>query len=460
MPSSNTIENLRGFLCTDNVPQSSSQISLALTDTETLRGDVPVTSDLPGSYADNFEEHILRGGCEERHLRFSPTNRYDEFDQVTLNSDILHCGKTVLGKDISVFNVKRDFIVAKELFRNDMYLFLSKESFKQFKELKLRKASHGDLLKVGSNHSITHPEREIQILPVLKLHFPHFASIRKNTPYLVFKGYRSLQTSPNHHSGAYGAERFNSEFETFDFCSVQFKNFYKIRRYILEFTPIGEQPFKVLVFQHNFKPFADFIYQGTRFRICGTSTTENASSYTADLRLCALDDSMASLCDAIVDRPAKLELSSLRRKKSSLSHGCGNPYPDPNSKLLQDKRIVSVQDSHCFHPKGVPPFGSFRKAELYGEGNLVPKKISEVAKFETYQDGTEIEGDLNGIHSLDSDSLVLNCIMLALRETHATFNSESTNGGMKMPMETLTHYNMDFSKARPPNSRFRVAAKT
>ena len=70
---------------------------------------------------------------------------------------------------------------------------------------------------------------------------------------------------------------------------------------------------------------------------------------------------------------------------------------------------------------------------------LLPKKYSESGKFEVYQDGLSLpDQDIDSTLSVDTDVLVLNCILLSLREAgirsanRGATNSVGLSPGLRM----------------------------
>lgn len=65
---------------------------------------------------------------------------------------------------------------------------------------------------------------------------------------------------------------------------------------------------------------------------------------------------------------------------------------------------------------------------LYGNDsiNFIPKKFSDTGKIEIYQDNSNCTEDANSTLSIDLDSLVINCILLTLRESNIRNSVKTT----------------------------------
>lgn len=398
----------------------------------------------------------------------------------------------VMDRKLSAYNYKRLVVFVGGMLKSDVFIFPTVASFKLFKQLrtnikKERKSSviiydsNGDIKKVTSSNGINKNEYanpdggndEVidernhiipisykikgQGLPILRMHLPYMSTFRKNTPYLIFKKFKEVPSAPNP-----GDPKQNDiDFETFDYCNVYLKYSLNYRRFILEFYPNTASCFKVVMFESTFKPFADFNYKGTRFRVIGTTiSTGLVCEYNPHMRLLIIDDDEPSLCDGIVNK--KPSSGFMKLKKSSnheeyVEFDINDPAtyvnPIPNAKFVDEDGF-----SNCCHhratfiPNNLPPFGCYKDASLYKGQNssLIPKKYYEIGKAEIYQDLQSLspqsttssspshgnnespvsEEFLNSTFSMDQDTLVLTVIMSTLREVNVKNANKSSGSPM------------------------------
>ena len=350
----------------------------------------------------------------------------------------------ILDKGLTDFTIKRLFILVNGMLKHNMYIFPSDESFELFKSLRLnikkdRKNlivvydQHGTIKKVSSTikrEDLTYDDIIIDDrphiipldqklkglgLPLFKVTVPHLSSFRKNTPFIIFKKYKEVPSAPDSNS------QDEIEFETFNFCLVYSKYFQNYRRFIFEFHPTNKPSFKLLMFQSNFRPFADFTYKNTRFRVIGPSMILGVvQHYNPHMRLLIVDENKPSLLDDVINK--KLSTGFMKKKSSDICPSFDMNDPDtfinpiPNNSFANE--IGSSQfPQPLFISNDLPPFGSFKDSILYQNAQLLPKKYSEVGKIQIYQDKDTVQGnDLNSTLSVDIDSLVILCIMHTLRE--------------------------------------------
>ncbi|KAG7194262.1 uncharacterized protein KQ657_004989 [Scheffersomyces spartinae] len=335
-------------------------------------------------------------------------------------------------------------------------------------------------------------------LPLFKVQVPYLSSFRKNAPFVVFKRFREVPLPPvygqkvvvdegalyadddmdintqtaiskDHKANAQvtessrrrhsdlGGRKSESEspvslqdndYETYDYCTVHVKYFQHCRRYILQFNPENEPLFSVLVFQHNFKPFADFLYKNTRFRVYGTPiVTGYLVNYNPTLKLMIVDPDSPSLVDEIINKKQEFDLKSLikRKRSSSISEnsnsgiainpvdkrveGMDNPYPGASNGLIYlDYLSATSHTSSSLVANKLPTFGIFKDVMIYDveEDNfrIIPKKYTEIGKIETYQElnnnrstsAQPFQESLSSSKSVDTDTLVLTAVMLTLHE--------------------------------------------
>ena len=282
-------------------------------------------------------------------------------------------------------------------------------------------------------------------LPIFKIHAPYLSSFRKNSPYLIFKKYREIPLRPSLHDRPDNENAdILTSYEAYVFCTVYVKHFYDVRRYILNFSPVGKKRFRVIIFQNNFRPFADFNYKNTRFRVLGTSLScVYVTNYSPVMKLMIIDNDKPSLCDNIINKKAGFEILSIMKQKKKYPSDnsteesddpnnditLSNPYPDPKNPLLVDlASSLRISGKHAFLSRSMPPFGLFKDSIAYDDDSVkfIPKKFSNVGRVEIYQDNSNLIEDPNSTLSIDLDSLVMNCILLTLRESNIRNSVKTT----------------------------------
>ncbi|CAH6722326.1 hypothetical protein CLIB1444_09S01090 [[Candida] jaroonii] len=443
--------------------------SIPLSETETLNGDRDHLHrlELQNTYVENFNSYlpfVLRRLRLHQHENQSlgdgtiiePNANFDDDDDLpTILDEPIDdpYGTTIMENNISRYSVKREFIIVNEFIKHNTYVFPSIESFELFRKLrnqnkKQRKNSittydneeekynvirghetAGNSIIDDRNHIVpVEFKLEGQGLPIFRVSVPYMSNFRKNSPFIVFHKFKEIPNPPGNE---------DEEFETYPFCLVTLKRFQEIRRYTFEFPEYG---FRVISFQHNFRPFADFNYKSTRFRVLGTNVISAfALNYNPSLKLLVIDEGKVSLCDSVINRKPGFEISSIIKKKqvkveedvSGLDPAdYPNPYPAPDNPLLEDSYFqyynstgyTNVRD---YIPNDLPPFGNFLDALVYKDRlNLIPKKYSEVGKIETYQDP---HGDVNSTKSSSIDDMVLLCILMTYRESSIRANARPSN---------------------------------
>lgn len=448
--------------------------SAALSETETLAYTRQQRFDLQECYQDNFTSYlpflIRRLRIErQRHQQQMNGNTqhevepmdFDDSDEETVASVTDSPYTPIMTRPIEQYNYKRTMIVVTEFIKHSTYVFADAESFKLFKQLrsinkKMRKNSlivydtnsndikrvrgrasfsegdkHNDDTVVDTRQHIIPLEYKLQGrgLPFFKIVVPYMSSFRKNVPHMIFRKYREVPHKPS-----MPASDEQENFETYDFCTVYVKTFQQFKRYTLHFAPADQPLFKMLVFQNNFRPFTDFKYRDTRFRVLGSSTaTPFIVNYNPELKLFILDQNQPSLVDKLVNKSAGLDLRAIVKRRGSVtddtsgqmqsgsSNELVNPVPDPNSEVLQDNdagfiRVVKQN----YIPGDMPPFGRFLDSCVYSSDSLIlPKKYSEAGRIELYQNPAEIAHlDFSSTLAVDLDLLVLSTIMLILRESN------------------------------------------
>lgn len=453
----------------------SDQVSVALSEADTLRYTKQQRLRLQESYNENFTAYIPFLAQQLRqHQR-----RTDVRDDVFKEDDISDDDKTVtlqsltpmiMGKDTQRFEFKRTMVVVSELIKNTIYVFPSRDLFQKFKELRLKSKSlrknsailydgEGNIRKIAksgkdefesqgtvdSRNHIIPLEYKIKGvgLPLFKVLVPYMLNFRKKVPYMIFRRYREVPNPP-----ARVGEEEDEKFELYNFCTIHFKAFHLFKRYTLQFTPQGEEPFKIIVFQNNFTPFTDFNYLGTRFRITGSSlATAYLMSYIPQLKLYVLDDTQPSLCDNLVNK--KLGSDFLKKKEGddfspqtyASPEDFPNPVPSSDNQLLRDEDWCNSRTSKLpYVPTNMPPFGMFLDSCIYNDEMLfLPKRYSEIGMVEAYQDtATFPNPDVNTTYSVDTDSTVFTIIFIMLRETSIRTTNRTSNASMMGRMSALT----------------------
>ncbi|KAG2734341.1 hypothetical protein G9P44_002347 [Scheffersomyces stipitis] len=398
--------------------------------------------------------------------------------------------RQIMGKHTSLFNVKREYVIVGELMKSSNYVFPSRESFELFKQLrnnskKIRKGSvitydsagtirkmsnvtKEDIKEATSSHEVVDERNHLVPLeyklkglgmPLFRTFVPYLSSFKKNSPFMVFAKYREIPLKPvldaNGKDISIDKDTDPDNYETYPFCTVNSKFFQNVRRFIFHFHMNGEKPdFKVIMFCNNMKPYADFNYKGTRFRVIGPATTTiYLMSYNPNMRLLVIDDDQPSLCDNIINKRPGFELSSLLKKKKLPNKTNGttpdsgisgpvkfdennpntfvNPYPNPKNPLIKELSMAVTVKGYVSN--NLPPFGAFKDSMLYdNQHGLLPKKYNELAKVELYQDSVsrQIE-DMNSTLSTDLDTQVLFCVMAVLREVSVRNSSRvNASGGV------------------------------
>ncbi|KAF8002422.1 hypothetical protein HF325_003387 [Metschnikowia pulcherrima] len=262
-------------------------------------------------------------------------------------------------------------------------------------------------------------------LPLFKIVVPYMSTFRRKTPYMIFRRYLE-KPKPPIESEAIDDEQF----ETYDFCTVHLKNSQHYKRYKFMFRPANAPEFTIFAFQNNYRPFADFNYKETRFRVFGTSITmAYLTHYNPELKLHVLDGDQPSLMDNLIEKNAENSMFKGRGDVNDAhlrvqSEEVGmpeleNPVPNPSNPIIRSNIDgTGISNRHSI-PNEMPPFGRFLDACEYMKSSpIIPKKYSEVGKIDVYQNPREMStSDYLSSLSVDLDSLVLSTIILALRET-------------------------------------------
>lgn len=467
-------------------PNLSPQSSRALSETETLNNDQFHHFDLQDTYADNFDRYlpfVLR----RARLNHDPNDFIQPEDLVEDNDDQPTMldqpldepgpASTIMDRASVNYNTKRHFIVATSFIKNNTYVFPSQQSFDLFKTLRANAKKHrkssttiydnqGQLRLIDRTTSLDESRATVDPrphsipvdyklqglgLPLFKVHVPYMSNFRKNTPFIIFKRYYEHPPPPPTND-TNDNDDDDDDFELYPFCTVNIKKFESVKRYTFVFTPNANNPqdcFRVVAFQHCFKPFTDFVYKNTRFRILGTALiTAYALNYNPVLKLAIVDSDKPSLCDDIVNKPPGFDfLTVIKPNKKrpvdppqqNVSHldpqDYPNPHPAPENPLLEDSSYQlyggSIFNTRDYIPNRLPPFGTFKDAMAYSDSlNFIPRKYSEAGFVEVYQDRREMNGDENSTKSVNIDELVLTCVLLTLRENALRSTARPSNSSL------------------------------
>lgn len=454
--------------------------SAALSETETLAQTKQHRLDLQDCYQDNFTGYLpflIRQLRRERQRQQEMVASVPQdvavslSDEATVASSVDSPYAPIMRRSLDVYNYKRTMIVATEFIKHITFVFADAEAFTLFKHLrsnnkKLRKNS--TIIYDGTTHEIKRirgrsvSEGEGTIdgqddlvvdtrqhlipleyklkgagLPLFKIVVPYMSSFRKKVPYMVFKRYKEVPDEPHPGDGD-----DTEKFETYDFCTVYLKTFQHYKRYTMELTVPGQPPLRLLAFQNNFRPYTDFEYKNTRFRVLGSAiATAYMMNYNPELKLFILDDDMPSLIDNLVNKPPGVDLKALMKRRGSTSEHSttrsseevDNPVPDPQSPIILENETGFMRVRRLnYIPSDMPPFGQFLDSCSYCEDLLLlPKKYSEVGKLDLYQNPAEIEdSDYSSTLSVDMDLLVLLSVLLVLRETNLRSSNRYTNASL------------------------------
>ncbi|KAK6204296.1 uncharacterized protein RJT21DRAFT_116683 [Scheffersomyces amazonensis] len=420
-------------------------------------------------------------------------------ESITLDPQV--ATNLILNKSTSKFNLKREAIIVTEFMKNNAYVFPNSESYELFKQLrnnvkKDRKNSvivydkGGDIRRLSnvkrddfneqnqSDFIIDDRSHIIPLsyklkglgLPLFKIYVPYMSSFRKNAPFMIFKKYREIPLKPvkqdyeNNGRSKYSKEieketNEADNYESYNFCIIHSKYFQKVRRFIFSFKYIERDgtvdQFKIIMFLNNSKPYADFNYKNTRFRVIGPAVPSGyIANYNPHLRLLVIDDDKPSLCDDLVNKKPGFEISKIIKRRNSDSSTSEdsensvspsdtvvigsttyvNPYPNPQSTLMKDSPFLNTGTTpkQSYVSDKLPPFGAFKDSILYlrEPSNILPKKYSEAGRIEVYQDNSILSESLASTFSYDIDTLVLTCIFSTLREVSIRNSNKATSNNI------------------------------
>ncbi|QFZ25518.1 hypothetical protein EJF18_10614 [Clavispora lusitaniae] len=472
----------------DSTPGLSRSVSPALSDTETLAYTKTQRLQLQETYAENFSVYLpyLLRRLRVENRRRSPSPSSD--------TTVASIQPAIMGRSVDEYTHKRTMVVASELL-GKILVFASAEDFEAFKisqknkergdkgEKKKEKAKsdkskrrssdgqpknsipesrqqrnsmsenrqqrnsihesrqrHNSIHENGQRHNSIH-ERHARnstsgthqnghlnsnhhsgvsaedgqaANPILRVSVPYMSVFRRKVPYMIFECL--------------------SEGELVPFCAVHMRTHAHFRRYLMHFTPPNGTPFTVAVFQNNFRPFSDFEYNHTRFRVVGTSVAAHyLSPYNPELKLLVVDATQPALCDNLVPRARRpsrrgsaASTSSSERMPSSEME---DPVPEASNRILLEDSGGFSRPVRNYIPNELPPFGLFMDACAEpGSRSLLPRKFADAGKVVLYEP-PEQESSL--------DSLVLTSVMLTLRETALRTTTRYPNSVLLGPMAAL-----------------------
>ncbi|ODV82441.1 uncharacterized protein CANTADRAFT_4433 [Suhomyces tanzawaensis NRRL Y-17324] len=456
----------------DLSPTSSVAQSVALSEAETLLQDKPKHTELQESFDANLTHYypfVLRKARLEaqketiKQMLAKQGVPQEEDDDASgsddaatiLNDDHVLEGIQIMNKPTSVFNAKRELVIVQELLKNNCYVFTSETSFEKFKDLrrtkklgkdqsiicdsnnKYRRVANSELAKLSGytmdsrTHIIPPESKELGIgLPLFKIQVPYL-NFRKNAPHMTFRRYREVPLRPLDVEA--NVSENEEDYETYPFCMVYSKFVHHVRRFLFLFCDEqGQTKFKIVLFLNLEKPFSDFNYKGTRFRVTGTSVLAGFNATRPSFKLLILDDDMPSLCDNIEDGKPGFEILKIIKRKGSTDGEQPakepqavevedptqfiNPIPSPTNPLITDERSgISFHGLAKHISNNLPPFGTFSESSLSRASKIIPKKFSDAGKIELYQDFAN-HTDKDSTLLVDEDTLVLSCIISTLWE--------------------------------------------
>ncbi|CAK7917686.1 hypothetical protein CAAN3_21S01596 [[Candida] anglica] len=421
---------------------SESVESAPLSDTNTLYYSNQERLQLQETYNQNFTMY-LPYLIRQLRLNSSDNNaNYSMYHHAELTSSQETVASTankysIMGKLAINYNHKRRMILVHELFKNSTLLFLNEESFSLFKDLR---AQHKDKLTI-----VPEKYRSKGLgMPFLRMDSHSYLKVGEDNADITFQRFYENVKKPK-------IETSSPPPISYRYCNVQIKSFTSIKRLTFIFYPEGKPSFKVILFQHNFKPIADFCYKDTRFRIFGNSLI--SFGVVPNFKLLIIDKDKPSLCDNVYDRPF-FKISSIVKKRRSSSVSLdgnsgnmpevditkmANPYPNADNPLLKFDQSQYISRNKSYVSNDLPPFGNVQDAHSYlKETSVIPKRYREQARLETYSDLSSMSPgiDTKSTNSLDIDTLVLACINMTIREIVSKRNSKVTSN-----LELVNRYN-------------------
>ncbi|OBA20995.1 hypothetical protein METBIDRAFT_40812 [Metschnikowia bicuspidata var. bicuspidata NRRL YB-4993] len=412
--------------------ETASLESIALSEAETF---IPETQPANGlrlseTYQENFRSYAPFLVSRRNIERYDSESEDDDRTMVSLPD-----GQTIMQRPSTTYNDLKVLVVALQKSNSQMYVFPDVRAFDTFKKnegdrrkvRKISKSRHSNGQSIRSSPGEQPlrgrlPDSDLLTgisesgLPVLVVEVPHMSAFRPKTPYMIFRKYVKVRQSIN--SPPHGEL---TQFELSEFCAVKMKVFQHFKRYMFVFHPEEGPVFKVWAFQHNYRPFTDFNYKDTRFRVFGTSRSVSYPTfYNPELKLQVIDQDQSSLLDNLIEKKDEKNYRSGRKKHEVVDFGdLENPIPCPDNPII--KQVLENEYSSFLRnsvPQEMPPFGKFLAGSNSKGISMISKKYSEIGKIGVYQDPIEME-ESNALSSSSThlDSLVLSAVFLTLRET-------------------------------------------
>lgn len=323
---------------------------VAVSETSTLNQPSQELYGLQSTYTANFTNYLP--------FVFHSSRRqvdYDSEEDATI-AEVLGLIRDIMGKPLAAYSYKRTMVLCSEMLHSSTIVFTSTDHLHRY--------------KLG------------QAVPWLRISAPYLSQIRPTTPFATFK-----LVDTNGKDGD-------------TYCTLYTKQLDRVRRLSFRFTPKDGGEFTVVVFVNHFRPFADFTYKNTRFRIVGTPVALGyILGHKLRFKLTVLDDNMPSICDDTIV------------KQEGLFERLENRVPNPNNPLMQEDvyhTYSANSGGQLFVSESMPPFGAV--SQVNGAA-LQLKRVAVESTFETYQ-----AGDDNSVNDIDADNQVLNTVLLGMRE--------------------------------------------
>lgn len=338
---------------THNDNGNSDQQLVALLDVLTIQVPPVSGNQLQSTFVDNFTNYRP---FVNRQL-VNAQRQLDDDDE-TIDGDLNDVNSVeIMGQLVAAFNRKLDLLVVEEILKPSSLCFANEDHFNQFK--------HG------------HAQ------PLFKVLAPFLSQMRPTTPFIIIK--RGSDHEP--------------------YCTIYTKQMSRVRRLVFQFTPHDAPMFELVAFINHYRPFTDFNYKNTRFRVFGTPVTLGyILGHKILLKLTVVDNGKPSLCDNMREK----EGGKLIKRKES------NYVPDPDNPLITEDVYSTYRENMgtSFVNESMPPFGALEQTEHTTASVRLPKKYSEVATLELYQS----QPGPDETYGLNGDSVVLTAVLLGLRE--------------------------------------------
>ncbi|CAN3367619.1 hypothetical protein DICA3_F11386 [Diutina catenulata] len=347
----------------------------ALSDATTFHPVPKLEFELQPAYVDNFSTYLPFVAYRRVRSQQTAVDDDETIQDVPVSAPSVP-QLSIMGQPLAHYSDKVEMVIYEEMFSSAVLVFASEAQFQLFKSTRNSRASPG--------------------MPLLKITAPYLSQVRPNSPYLVFKGFEAGEEYP--------------------YCTMYMKQSKRVRRLIFNFTPPDAEPFRVVTFTNHYRPFADFNYKGTRFRVVGTPVTSGyLLGHKLRFRLYVIDDEKASLCDDIINK--KDGSLSLFKRREGDSYDPNdpatfpNPMPNPENPLITDNVYATYEESmgDTYISENSPPFGGIYQTSSSKSASGLLKKYREVARVESYQGQPPDSG-------VEADNLVIDTILMGLRD--------------------------------------------